>query len=384
MKKHFLSFWTIIAFQLLWASCAKNQLPIPPGGNDPLFYFHGSIDNDSVHWEAGKDNLFMHTNYFIDAQKIIVLRGQLAPANCTACDPSLTIEFRDIAPSPDSILKMNVATYFNNHQIKSFSIDSVKAQGDKEEFSFYPLTQQPINDILWDFGDGTQSTEDDPHHIFSGTGTRVVKLIINQGGNIDSLSFPINIGFQSPERVVFNWTQNLNNEVHAQAMPGNFNQYLWDAGDGQLPVGNPVDYTYSSPGIYTLSCVAKSGSQEAQYKAKIKVPQGGNWANPNFTYTTKVINDTQFIPRNNAGTAILELKKDGKRYRSFKSNASVNQSGIIVVRTINSLPFETNVNGQSTFSINMEVDTWLYNTQNNSDSIRIRSNQMRLAVAYPN
>lgn len=383
MKKH-IAFSTIIGALFLWASCAKNQLPIPPGGNSPQFYFHGTIGNDSVLWQAGNDNLFMNTDYFIDAQKIIVLRGELAPTNCSSCEPSLSIMFRDIAPAPDSVLRMNVASYFTNKQITSYSLDSIKSQGDKEEFSFQPITQQPINDILWDFGDGTQSTEDDPQHIFSGTGTRVVKLVIKQGIYTDSLSLPINIGFQSAERVVFTWTQNINNEVHAQAVPGNFTQYLWDAGDGQMPVGNPIDFTYTTPGIYTLSCLAQSGSLEARYYAKIKVPQLGSWANPNFTYTTKIVVDTTLVPRTNTGTAVLELKKNGKIYRSYKSNPSINQSGNIVVRSIDSSPFETNLNGQPTIGINMAVDTWLYNVQNLSDSVRIRSNKMRLAVAYPN
>jgi hypothetical protein len=369
---------------LFWGACSKKQLPVPPNGNDPQFYFIGTIGSDSVHWQAGENDWFMHTDFFLDAQKLIVLRGQLGPLNCLNCEPSLTVEFRDVAPSPDSVLKMNIANFFTNQDIKSFSLDNEKIVSDKEEFSFHANTQQPINNLVWNFGDGTQSNDDDPHHIFSGTGIRNVKLTINQAGYTDSLSIPINIDFQSAERVMFAWTQNGNYQVNAQVTSGNFSQYFWETGDGQFPTGTPINYNYATPGIYTLSCRATTGNLEARYKAKIKVPQGGAWANPNFTYTTKLIKDTVYGPRLNQGTAIIELKKDGKHYRSFKTNQSLNQSGINVLRTLNASPFDVNQFGVATLRVNMTVDTWLYNIQNQSDSIRIKSNQMCLAVAHPN
>lgn len=382
MKTHF-AIWTICLFELLMSACSKNALPIPPGGDSPQFYFHGTIGSDSVHWQAGENNLYMYTDFFLDPQRLIVLRGQLALNNCTTCEPSLSVEFRDVAPAPDSMLRMNINAFFTNHNIGSFSLDSTKAQGDKEEFSFHTLTQQNGNNFLWDFGDGTQSTEDDPHHIFTGNGTRNVKLIVNQFGNKDSLEFPINIGFQSPERIMFNYTQNANNEIQAQVSPSIFTQFLWDAGDGQLPTGNPINFTYQTPGIYTLSCLASAGVQQAIYKVKIKVPQGGNWPNPSFTYTTKIIEDSSASPRTNAGTVVLELKKDGKKYRSFKTNPTLNQSGITVVQAKSVSTFEPNTNGHPTLSVDLAVDTWLYNVQNQSDSIHIQSNKMRYAVAYP-
>jgi PKD repeat protein len=375
--------FVFVVLGLFFLACSKKQLPVPPNGNDPQFYFIGTVGNDSVHWQAGEDDFFMHTDFFLDAQKLIVLRGQLGLSNCLNCEPSLTIEFRDVVPSPDSVLQMNVATFFTNQNINSFSLDNEKVLIDKEEFSFYPSTQQPISNLVWDFGDGTQSTNDDPKHIFSGAGMRNVKLTINQAGYTDSLSFPINVGFQSPERVMFSWSQNANFQVNAQITAGNFSQYFWETGDGQFPTGTPINFSYATPGIYTLSCRATAGNMDARYKAKIKVPQGGAWANPNFTYTTKVIKDTINLPRLNKSTAIIELKKDGKHYRSFKSNPTLNQSGITVVRVINASPFELNQKGFPTLRVNMTVDTWLYNSQNQSDSVRIQSNSMCFAVAHP-
>ncbi len=118
--------------------------------------------------------------------------------------------------------------------------------------------------FLWDFGDGTSSTEEEPTHTYTNTGgSELVYNVRMIAGSMfgckDTAYANIHV-YPSPQAqfsatpttmTMPNSTVNINNET----VPGNW-QYIWYWGDGDsTTVMQPGYHTYSQSGTYTISLV---------------------------------------------------------------------------------------------------------------------------------
>ena len=112
----------------------------------------------------------------------------------------------------------------------------------------------------WDFGDGSTSTEENPAHTYTATGSYTVILTatnetltnektviidITPFQPIAAFTYTSDNGFIAPSTITFTSTSQ-----HAASLS-------WDFGDGSAPtnVQNPV-HSYSSPGSYTVTLTA--------------------------------------------------------------------------------------------------------------------------------
>jgi hypothetical protein len=92
---------------------------------------------------------------------------------------------------------------------------------------------------------------------------------------------------------------------------------------------------------------------------------------------------TAVMPRINASACIITYRKNGVEYKSYKNIKGVNQSSNVVFTLNGFTPYEPNEKGYKTAKISGSLDTYLYNQQNVNDSIRMVSNQVVMAIAYP-
>ncbi len=115
-----------------------------------------------------------------------------------------------------------------------------------------------ISGYIWDFGDGTpmDSVEFSPNHIFSIAGNYNITLVgfsaIN--GCPDTINKPIQV-VQHPEA---NFSiSNVNGcspfTITLNSSTPNTIYYLWDLGNGDSIIGNPVSYTYNNSGQYSIN-----------------------------------------------------------------------------------------------------------------------------------
>lgn len=112
----------------------------------------------------------------------------------------------------------------------------------------------------WDFGDGSTSTEENPAHTYTATGSYTVILTatnetltnektviidITPFQPVAAFTYTSDNGFIAPSTITFTSTSQ-----HAASLS-------WDFGDGSAPtnVQNPV-HSYSSPGSYTVTLTA--------------------------------------------------------------------------------------------------------------------------------
>jgi gliding motility-associated-like protein len=124
----------------------------------------------------------------------------------------------------------------------------------RTEFTFTDQSESPAT-WQWDFGDGTNSSlQNPPPHNFPGLGTYIVSLIVTNGSCADTTTQVIKAINENPDFTSNITTLCRGHDVNFTATSitaANIKSYLWDFGDG-----NQV----STPDISTLHTYAASGT----------------------------------------------------------------------------------------------------------------------------
>lgn len=116
----------------------------------------------------------------------------------------------------------------------------------------------------WEFGDGSSSTEQNPVHVFSRSGTYDVKLTVTRGGIGDSSTRIINVGdvpvadFNASAR-----SGNVGEQIKFTDLTSNNPAELsWDFGDTATSDARNPSHAYQLKGIYTVTLTAKNANGE--------------------------------------------------------------------------------------------------------------------------
>lgn len=145
-----------------------------------------------------------------------------------------------------------------------------------ETVNFTDLTPQPVDEWLWDFGDGGTSTEQNPTHSFRDSGTLTVKLtafnnrcpatssgqLIHIKPPIAGFSYKINCGSLT---VPFTDTSKTDPSYGPIS-------YLWDFGPGVTSTTQgSIVHTFPSLGIYPVKLTVTNGSCTNTYIDTVKL-----------------------------------------------------------------------------------------------------------------
>ncbi|MGN6195339.1 MAG: PKD domain-containing protein [Ginsengibacter sp.] len=128
------------------------------------------------------------------------------------------------------------------------------------------LTGSTIQGWLWNFGDGTTSTLQNPVHTFNGYGNYVVKLSVTSNGNcngtdIATTTLPIEakpVADYSDSKTCVNTPANFT-DLSSIAF-GSINTWYWDFGDGTNSISRNPSKIYALAGPYDVKLVVKSAS----------------------------------------------------------------------------------------------------------------------------
>jgi len=182
--------------------------------------------------------------------------------------------------------------------------------------SGHGTTSVPFRDLstgspflwLWNFGDGSSSTDQNPTHTYSIPGLFTVNLTVWNAGGVNSLVKPnyISIVFvpvpgfvvsadhgTAPLSVQFNDTS-----IYS---PTNWN---WSFGDGNYSTARNVTHTYSQTGTYNVSLYAANAA-------------GGNTSAQKNINVIPVLKDRIGIFRNSTGYWYLDYNFDQAVEKSF-------------------------------------------------------------------
>lgn len=151
--------------------------------------------------------------------------------------------------------------------------------------------------VIWDFGDGTTSTELNPRHTFPSEGSYTVTLSVDD-----------NIGCQSSIAIAINAGENIwygdlecrawflplidvqNNQVYFINWSSyDAVEYFWDFGDGTLSNDFEVLHQYADAGIYTVTLTTTSSSGCVNtYSVTIDIGGNNFTSNPTFRLLSSI------------------------------------------------------------------------------------------------
>lgn len=202
----------------------------------------------------------------------------------TFAQPPLTdvkLTITDTIGCQASIMKPNISVFKTN-----FSVSASKGCAPlKVDF-----TDQSVhaNTWLWNFGDGTISTLQNPSHVYTNNGTYPVQLISStHTGCVDTMTFTSIItnkptaNFSSKNPTNCSPTLVSFNDSSVNAI-----SWLWDFGDGSSSTNQNPAHIYNIPGLYTIKLIVANteGCTDTMMRVNyIKVP--GTIAN--FSTSTK-------------------------------------------------------------------------------------------------
>ena len=130
---------------------------------------------------------------------------------------------------------------------------------------FKPLTVQftdttvgEVTGYTWSFGDGSTSALASPSHTYSQEGTYTVSLWVDGPGGFDSLTIPDLVVVVTPPPVAdFNAAPvsgvNPLTVTFTDASTGEISGHSWSFGDGGSSSDPSPQYTYATPGTYTVA-----------------------------------------------------------------------------------------------------------------------------------
>lgn len=371
----------IVAF--LFAACSKKNVPEDIYGT-PIFLFDGEIGSDKIDYKAGVNNLYMFSDYYKDNQEIYTLKGVLAKELCATCSPYLCFEFKDIEASFHSSLSSGVQFFFRDSVFKCYSKDSILVPQVEERFIFSTVQSNTAMSYLWDFGDGTTSTSPSPEHLYNTDGIKNVTLKTSLQGVEDSLTIPIDVTPMSTCRSQFSFVvDTFLKRVVVTTDNLSFANYQWDFGNGITGSGIIDSMIYSMPGIYKITLTSNIGGCVSNFVQKVNLTNTPFATMANFVYNTKTTQQMVMKERLNTKTCVITYHKDNKVYKSYKNIAGLDQSNKEIFRVRSVSNYDRNEKNKATLAITGDVDTYLYNQDNAMDSIRIKSNAIKIALAYP-
>lgn len=111
---------------------------------------------------------------------------------------------------------------------------------------------------LWDFGDGTTSTQQNPVHVYANNGTYAVRLTVSYNGCIDSenklayitVSDAVQFTFSGDDQSACDAPHTVN---FTDSTTAGASGYLWEFGDGNTSTSPDPTHTYTTEGSFNVS-----------------------------------------------------------------------------------------------------------------------------------
>lgn len=111
---------------------------------------------------------------------------------------------------------------------------------------------------LWDFGDGSTSTLQNPTHTYASPGSYTVCLTATNACGSDQVCTTINASCQTTNSA-FGYSSNFLTASFSNQTTGNPISYYWTFGDGGSSTAQNPTHTYPVPGTYTV-CLTTTNS----------------------------------------------------------------------------------------------------------------------------
>jgi len=247
----------------LWFQIWDNyDFPIAEAGPDKICYTHEKVNFDGSHSTASEGSCIVKYEWDFDGDGIVDAEGAKTSFSFDQKgEYYVKLTVTDSLGQTDS--DYCVVTVRNRAPEASFTYTPTEITI-KDTVSFYDTSQDEDGTIVswfWDFGDGTNSTLQNPTHKFSSKGSFQVTLTVTDNdGATDTITQEV-IVINLPPEASFEYTPSnpyINNEVQfidkstdPEGIP--IVSWHWDFGDGYTSdLQNPT-HIFMSEGDYNVT-----------------------------------------------------------------------------------------------------------------------------------
>ncbi len=177
---------------------------------------------------------------------------------------TVTLIAYDAAGNTDTARYVNFISV-SGKPTANFSVNITTACPDNNIFVFTNTSNGGATSYLWDFGDGTTSTQTNPSHSFTYAGTFTVTLIASNTSGCQDIKIQNQLITISPKpnatvtasstsncdpATVFQFSNNSNNGV----------SWLWSFGDNTSSTIQNPGHSFPGPGNYSVSVIVTNSS----------------------------------------------------------------------------------------------------------------------------
>jgi PGF-pre-PGF domain-containing protein len=246
---------------------------------------------------------------------------------------------------------------------------------------------QNVESRSWVFGDGTNSTEQNPEHTYSSAGSYTVNLTVSNGNGTDSmLATIITVSEKTPMILTADFNSNLVSgyaplDVQFTDTSQNATGWNWDFGDGATSTEQNPTHTYFSAGNYFVNLTVSNANKTASKFASINVLErssissggsGGGGAGsspkPQSNVEIKELSQT-FVSSGNAAKFDFPQKATAVVSISFDSKKTVGKTATIVEMLKNKSTLASGVPADEVYKfINIWVGNGGYATEKNIEN----------------
>lgn len=351
---------------LLLPSCRK-ELP-EAVVEEPVFTLSAIVSGGPLEIAAGEDNYYLYTSFQADSTGANWYEGAFRKVDCPDCPGNFMVRLKD-GQSPSSAKPDMDASLLQDYS--PGGDDRYRVQ-----FLATPDGPGPLT-FHWDFGDGNTSGSANPTHTFS-SGTFDICLTVEYGsGCVDTLC----------NTMTFLGTDNCLATFSHQSAPGSnavsFSPlvrgeppftYFWEFGDGANSSQESPTHFYNS---------------QTTYEACLTVTD----ANKSVSYFCGTVDPFNIAPCMTNYRAILDSQETGAgkqvvvEYIAEDKIAYLSDGGLQPAGSYFSITdhesYERNESNQATEKISAGFELRLFNENDPTQYIDVKSGEVVFGVAYP-
>lgn len=204
-----------------------------------------------------------------------------------------------------------------------FSVDSFTCGG--KNVTFTDASTGPVQNWLWDFGDGTTSTLQNPQHNYADTGTYTVTLTVSSV-NCNNTIIKTNYIVRKNPVAKFGVSDSVSTcppfNVHFSDSSYYVKSYAWNFGDGNTTTAQNPDNIYVIPGTFMARLIVTSegGCTDTAYQ---KISVGGPYGTITYTPQSGCINlPVNFTANTTGATSFIWDYGDGNSLSTTDSLVS--------------------------------------------------------------
>lgn len=365
--------WTRVLFLLLFSltlsQCKKKTYPESMVQNEPEFYVDLQSSGGPVLLEAGIANYRVYSSYTQNAAGLYTYVSAFKQKDCNAnCRNSIVFEINDAKfTSPGAASDINAALYAGNYEYAS----------PNWSVQFESSYNKPASSYRWNFGDGTESFEKNPVHLYKKGGAYTVCLTITSNtGCENTICNTLEVGYPEDNCAVSvsssNGPSNAVQFVSSAKGQAPF-AYQWSFGDGATSTEAQPNHSYAVRGAYAVRLkVIDAKKDEAVFNYHVITSGDSSSCASNYQIASTVQNvDT--LPFSQV--TIRYTDNNGETYTSenFTQDAD-RRFEILSVED-----YENNERGEATKKLKVRFTANLYS---GSKQIKLTNSEAVICISY--